>query len=51
MAEKTSSPAYSIGTSKHQQLMANNHYGPGPGAYDSHSTLQISKQQNSKPTG
>ncbi len=51
MTDKHSAPAFSMrGPATHNKL-PDNHFVPGPGAYDSASTLQISKQQTNKNVG
>lgn len=50
MVDKQSSPAFSMGAASPPKKI-NNHFVPGPGAYESVSSLQVSKQQNSKPSG
>ncbi len=51
MTDKHSAPAFSMGGPATHNKLPGNHFVPGPGAYDSASTLQISKPQISKNLG
>ena len=46
MVDKSSAPAFSMGSPRHKVTLSNQH-APGPGAYDSLSSFQGSKQGNS----
>lgn len=51
MTDKPSAPAFSMGGPVSHNKLPGNHFVPGPGAYDSASTLQISKQQTNRNVG
>lgn len=51
MTDKPSAPAFSMGSHVNHNKVSPNHFVPGPGAYESPSTLQISKQSTSKNVG
>ena len=46
MVDKSSAPAFSMGSPRHK-ITYSNELAPGPGAYDSLSYIQGSKQGNS----
>ena len=50
MVDKQSAPAYSMGGVPPPKKTAN-HFVPGPGAYESVSSIQTSKHHASKPSG
>lgn len=51
MTDKPSAPAFSMGSHVNNNKVSPNHFVPGPGAYESPSTLQISKQSTNKNVG
>lgn len=51
MTDKSSAPAFSMGSHVDRKKVSPNHFVPGPGAYEAPSTLQISKQSTNKNVG